>query len=89
MLTALMRVLERRRQGGLTLSEIGREMGAQPSAILPMIELLVKKGRLIELGPDGGFCGNCRLQSDCTLLAARGSRYLVNRGMGSAHDKLL
>lgn len=74
MLTQLINLLAS--QGhGLSLAEISREMKAQPSAVLSMIELLVQKGKLIEIGPDGKICADCGIQSDCNLLAARGKRY--------------
>lgn len=78
MLNQLVRLLEDK-ENGLSLSEISRALKAQPSAVLSMIDLLVKKEKLIEIGPDGKCCTTCGLQSDCNLLAARGKRYLVNR----------
>ena len=65
------------RENGLSLSEISRDMDAQPSAVMSMICLLVQKGKLIEVGPDGGCCATCGAASDCNLLAARGKRYMV------------
>jgi len=65
------------RENGLSLAEISRELKSQPSAVLPMIDLLVQKGKLLEVGPDGKYCGSCGLQSDCNLLRARGKRYAV------------
>jgi hypothetical protein len=44
---------------------------------MSMIDLLVQKGKLVEIGPDGKYCGACGLQSDCNLLKARGKRYMV------------
>ena len=76
MLSQLVKLLEDK-ENGLSLSEISREMKAQPSAVLSMIELLVKKGRILEIGPDNKICTTCGLQSDCNLLAARGKRYVV------------
>lgn len=76
MLTQLVNLLENK-QNGLSLSEISRAMRAQPSAVLCMIDLLVQKGKLIEIGPDGKCCATCGIQSECNLLAARGKRYAV------------
>ena len=76
MLTQLVALLENK-GNGLSLSEISRAMNAQPSAVMCMIRLLVQKGKLIEIGPDGGCCISCGLQSECNLLAARGKRYMV------------
>lgn len=76
MLTQLVSLLETK-ENGLSLSEISRAMNAQPSAVLCMIELLVHKGKLIEIGPDGKCCNTCGLESECNLLKARGKRYTV------------
>lgn len=76
MLNQIIALLEAR-ENGLSLSEISRAMNAQPSAVLSMIDLLVRKGRILEIGPDNKICTTCGLQSDCNLLAARGKRYVV------------
>jgi len=76
MLSQLVKLLEDK-ENGLSLSEISRAMNAQPSAVLSMIDLMVKKGKLLEIGPDGQCCTTCGIQSDCNLLAARGKRYVV------------
>jgi DNA-binding Lrp family transcriptional regulator len=74
MLRQLVALLEAQ-QNGLSLAEISRALNAQPSAVLSMVKLLVQKGKLVEIGPDGKMCAACGLQSDCNLLAARGARY--------------
>ena len=76
MLTQLVSLLEAK-ENGLSLSEISRAMNAQPSAVLCMIRLLVQKGKLIEIGPDGKCCTTCGFESKCNLLAARGKRYIA------------
>jgi hypothetical protein len=76
MLTRLLTVLEEH-QGGLRLEELGARLGVQPSALAGMIELLARKGRLIEVGPDGGFCAACDLRGECNLLAGQRTRYVV------------
>lgn len=76
MLNQLVELLKDK-ENGLSLSEISRAMNAQPSAVLLMIDLLAKKGRLLEIGPDGQCCTTCGIQADCNLLAARGKRYVV------------
>ena len=65
------------RYRGLSLEEISRELGAQPGAVAGMLDLLVLRGRLLEIGPDGGYCAACGLESHCSLLAARGKRYVL------------
>jgi hypothetical protein len=76
MLNQLIVLLESR-ENGLSLAEISREMKAQPSAVMSMIDLLVQKGKLMEIGPDGKYCSSCGLESDCNLLKAHGKRYAV------------
>ncbi len=76
MLTQLIKLLEGR-ESGLSLSEISRELNAQPTAVMSMIGMLVQKGKLIEIGPDGKYCATCGLESDCNLLRAHGKRYVV------------
>ncbi len=78
MLNQLVQLLDGQ-ENGMSLAEISRALKAQPTAVLSMIDLLVKKDKLIEIGPDGKCCTTCGVQSDCNLLAARGKRYLVNR----------
>jgi predicted Zn-ribbon and HTH transcriptional regulator len=75
MLNQLVDLLAHQREG-MSLSEISRAMNAQPSAVLSMIELLVRKGKLIEIGPDGKACAACGQESDCNLLAVHGKRYI-------------
>ena len=76
MLTQLVSLLEAK-ENGLSLSEISRAMNAQPSAVLCMIQVLVQKGKLIEIGPDGKCCTTCGFETECNLLAARGKRYIA------------
>jgi hypothetical protein len=76
MLSQLVGLLQTNKNG-LSLSEISRVMNAQPSAVFSMICLLVQKGKLIEIGPDGKCCNTCGLESECNLLKARGKRYMA------------
>jgi predicted Zn-ribbon and HTH transcriptional regulator len=80
MLTHLVTLLENK-ENGLSLSEISRAMNAQPTAVLSMIQLLVQKGKLLEIGPDNKCCTTCGFESDCSLLAARGRRYICRGRM--------
>jgi hypothetical protein len=77
MLSQLVSLLEIR-ENGLSLAEISRAVNAQPSAVLDMIGLLVQKGKLIEIGPDGKCCTTCGFESECNLLRARGKRYITS-----------
>jgi len=75
MLTELLSLLAGK-SGGMSLWEISRSLDAEPSAVQAMLDLLVLKGRLIEVGPDGKYCADCGLEPDCNLLAAHGKRYV-------------
>ena len=76
MLTQLLSLLTEGRTA-LGLYEISRALHAEPGAVQGMLELLVQRGRLIEVGPDGGYCTTCGEQTQCSVLAARGKRYAV------------
>lgn len=76
MLTQLLALLASRRHA-LGLHEISRALHAEPGAVQGMLELLVQRGRLVEVGPDGGYCTTCGEQTQCSLLAARGKRYTL------------
>ena len=80
MLTQLITLLENK-ENGLSLAEISRAMHAQPTAVMSMINLLVQKGKLLEIGPDNKCCTTCGFESDCSLLAARGKRYICRGRM--------
>ena len=80
MLTQLVDLLENK-ENGLSLSEISRAMSAQPTAVLSMIQLLVQKGKLLEIGPDNKCCTTCGFESDCSLMATRGKRYVCRGRM--------
>jgi hypothetical protein len=76
MLTQLLRLLAEQ-HGGLGLAEISRELKAPPSAVAGMIDQLVCKGRLIEIGPDNNLCGACGSENHCNLLATFKKRYVL------------
>ena len=80
MLAQLLELLANQ-QGGLSLTEISRALGAQPSAVMAMIAVLVRKGRLLEIGPDGGYCADCGESTQCNQLAARGARFVLAPGL--------
>ncbi len=75
MLTQLITLLENK-NNGLSLAEMSRALHAQPSALVPMLKLLVRKGKLAEIGPDEKYCKDCGLQSGCNLLAIHSKRYV-------------
>jgi hypothetical protein len=76
MLGTLLELFESR-ENGLSLAEISREMKSQPTAVKSMIDLLIRKGKILEVGPDNKVCSTCGLESQCSLLAARGKRYVA------------
>jgi hypothetical protein len=65
------------------VAEISRALGAEPAAVTGMLDWLARAGRLIEVGPDGGFCGSCGLESQCQLLRVHGKRYILARQASS------
>ena len=75
-LTRLITFLEKN-NGRFSLDELSRAMDVPPSAVAGMIETLVRKGVLLEIGPDGGWCSACGLRNECNLLAVHGARYVV------------
>lgn len=76
MLSQLLQILAQA-ENGLSLAEMSRALEAQPSAVFAMLQTLVHKGRIIELGPDGLVCATCGLEAQCNLLATRGKRYAL------------
>lgn len=76
MLTQILSLLERH-NGGLGAREISRRLDIHPGALEGMLELLVRKGRLMKVCAAQTVCGNCPLQSDCNLLAGQNARYVV------------
>ncbi len=77
-LTRLVTFLEKN-NGQFSLDELSRVLEAPPSAVAGMIETLVRKGILLEIGPDGGWCAACGLRNECNLLAVHGARYVIVR----------
>jgi len=78
MLSQLIHLLEEN-QGQIDLVAIGRSLDAQPSAVAGMLNMLVRKGRVVEIGPDCGACDSCGLSNRCTLPARRIKRYQIVR----------
>ena len=66
-------------QGGLGLHELSRQLDLSPGAVQGMLELLVRRGRLTQLGPDGGCCTDCTARGECNLLVWNRVRYVVTR----------
>jgi hypothetical protein len=82
MLVELLNILQHT-QGGLSLAELSRRLGVDTGVISGMLQLLVSKGRIVEMGPAGSACTACPLHSDCNMLSGQNSRYvLVSRGAG-------
>lgn len=73
MLTKLLRLLEQN-QGQLDLVELSQQLDAQPSAVAGMLEMLVRMGRIDEMGVNCGICQTCSLRKECDLPANRARR---------------
>ena len=82
MLSRLIHLLEEN-EGEVDLATLSRSLDAQPSAVTGMLETLIRKGRVIEVGPDCGVCDTCGLNNQCVLPARRIRRYQVARGARS------
>lgn len=88
MLSRLIHLLEEN-EGEVNLATISRSLDAQPSAVTGMLETLIHKGRVVEVGPDCGVCDTCGLNSRCVLPARRIRRYRVaSRNATGARKKL-
>ncbi len=80
MLVELLKILQHS-QGGLSLADLSRRLGVDTGVISGMLQVLISKGRIVEIGPAGSVCTACPLQPDCNLLSGQNSRYvLVARG---------
>ena len=76
MLTELLHLLEQN-HAEYDLQELGRILGVQPSAVAGMLELLVRKGRVVEMGADCGICDTCGIRSHCDIPVTRAKRYKI------------
>ena len=76
MLSELLHLLEQS-QTEYNLQELGYKLGAQPSAVAGMLEMLVYKGRVVELGTDCGVCDSCGLKGHCEIDVRRAKRYKI------------
>ena len=74
MLSQLIHLIEES-DGEVDLVAVSRSLNAQPSAVAGMLDTLVRKGRVVEIGPDCGVCDSCGLSSQCVLPARRIKRY--------------
>ncbi len=76
MLTELLRLLEED-HAEYSLQELGRILGVQPSAVAGMLETLVRKGRVLEVGGDCGICDSCGIRGHCDIPVTRAKRYRI------------
>ena len=78
MLRTLIDLLEQQR-GGLGLAEISRQLQTEPGVVQGMLSLLVRQGRVVEIGPDDQVCTTCPLTSRCSLLTGQNVRYVLRQ----------
>jgi Mn-dependent DtxR family transcriptional regulator len=76
MLTELLHLLEQN-NAEYDLQELGRILGVQPSAVAGMLELLVRKGRVVEMGADCGICDTCGIRGHCDIPVTRAKHYKI------------
>ena len=77
MIAKLLHLLEEN-QGEMDLYSLSRQLGAQPSAVDGMFQVLIQKGRVIEIDSDCGTCSSCILNSQCQLPIRRTKRYRLS-----------
>ncbi len=84
MLSQLLQILGEN-EGQIDLGVVSRQLGAEPSAVAGMLETLIAKGRIVEIGADCGVCSTCSLQNQCDLPVKRARRFrTVGRQPGSS-----
>ena len=76
MLTELLRLLEQN-HAEYDLQELGRILGVQPSAVAGMLQTLIHKGRVVEMGADCGICDTCGIRGHCDIPIRRAKRYKI------------
>jgi Mn-dependent DtxR family transcriptional regulator len=76
MLTELLRLLEQN-HAEYDLHELGRLLGVQPSAVAGMLQTLIHKGRVVEMGADCGICATCGIRGHCDIPVTRAKRYKI------------
>ena len=55
----------RRSEEPVSLSEMGRRLGVESSALEGMLQLLVRQGKLREIRPGGAECAHCASRFGC------------------------
>ena len=73
MLTELQRLIEQN-QGEINLNQLSKQLGAQPSAVAGMLDFLIRKGRVQELGVDCRSCESCGFANECLMPVKRAKR---------------
>lgn len=76
MLTELLKVLEQS-SGEIDLLALSRHLNSHPGAVAGMLEMLIQKGRVSEVGAECGICESCGLQNQCNLPARRARQFQV------------
>jgi len=66
-------------EGPLTLREMARRLGIERSALEGMVQFLVRKGKLRQVGLDTAACAQCGLRFACGY-------HLSGRLMGTAYE---
>lgn len=76
MLSELLSLLEQN-QGQIHIQELSQRLDIPPSVLAGMIQLLVQKGRLVEVNLTCGLCETCALRATCDPGAVRAKNYRV------------
>lgn len=62
---------------GLGVEDLARRLDVSPAAVEGALDLLVRKGRLIKGGPQGGLCAGCSAAALCNPLQGCTTRYFL------------
>lgn len=66
----------------MTTQDIAREVGIQPETLSDVIELLVRRGLVEEVGPScemNEHCGSCPSASSCSMSQSSGKQWRVTK----------
>lgn len=77
MICKILQILEEN-QGELDLYSLSLQLDAQPSAVAGIFQLLIAKGRVVEIESGCGPCDACNLNNQCPLTGKGIKRYQLS-----------
>ncbi len=89
MLSELIRLLEED-SGNWSLQELSRSLGVHTNVVSGMLELLIERGRVLEMEPLCGVCETCSLNGLCSSSVHQLKLYrLMNRNHQNPDKRFL